>query len=381
MKKSKVVLVRCCSYNRGAVERAIARGVDLLGGMGKFALPGEKILLKPNVLAGDPPERCVSTHPEVLRAVGSLLKDRAGEVCFGDSPSSGDPLDQLKTSGLLNVGNELGMKVADFREGKVTTYKQSPYTKRFLIAKGVLEADGIISLCKFKTHMLTRMTGAVKNQFGCIPGRDKKGFHIKLPSSSDFSRMLVALTLCLKPRLYIMDGIMAMEGNGPRGGRTVPMNTLLFSEDPVALDAVACRLVDLDPKNVPTSETGREWGLGTYLEEEIEILGDRLEDLINRNFDVSRKPFRDILPTGTISFIKNLIIPRPVIDKTVCVMCGACVRACPADPKALDWKMGNTAKPPEYTYRRCIRCYCCQEICPEGAIFVKDSAFTPVGRS
>ena len=354
--------------------------MDLLGGMSKFVKPGELILLKPNVLAGDPPDQCVSTHPGVFRAVGSLVKGIAGEVSFGDSPGYGDPVQHLKSCGLLDAGKDLGLKVADFREGKEMTFKHSPFTKRFLIANGVLEADGIISLCKFKTHMLTRMTGAVKNQFGCIPGKVKKGFHIKLPSAYDFSRMLVTLTLCLKPRLYIMDGIMAMEGNGPRGGKAVPMNVLLFSEDPVALDAVCFHLVDLDPKNVPTSEIGREWGLGTYLEEEIEIVGDRLEDLVNRDFKVSRKPFRDILPTGTISLIKNLIIPRPVIDKEKCVMCGACVRACPVDPKALDWKRGNTTRPPEYSYRRCIRCYCCQEICPEGVIFVKDSAFTPVGR-
>ena len=120
--------------------------------------------------------------------------------------------------------------------------------------------------------MLTRMTGAVKNQFGCIPGSAKKGYHIKMPDSFDFSKMLVSLTIALKPRLYIMDGIMAMEGNGPGGGDPFAMNVLLFSQDPIALDATACMLVELSPEHVPTMRPGRDWGLGTYLREEIEIV-------------------------------------------------------------------------------------------------------------
>jgi len=377
MGKSIVALVRCDSYDPELVSEAVTRGARLLGGIEQFISKDEKILLKPNVLAGDGPERCVVTHPAVLSAVIRLVREVTSNIAVGDSPGSRDVDLQLKGSGLADVAEEMGIEIADFKEGKEVYYEDNPYIKKFLIANGVLESDGMISLPKMKTHALTRMTGALKNQFGCIPGRTKKTYHFTLPSSYDFSRMLVSLTMAVRPRLYIMDGIKAMEGNGPRSGSPVRMNALLFSTDPIALDAVMCRLADLKPEYLPSSKIGKEMGLGTWLDDEIRIVGDSLEDLVNRKYNVSRRPFRDLLPTGAVSLVKNLVIPRPVIDKNKCVICGVCVNACPVEPKALNWKRGKATMPPEYTYLRCIRCYCCQEICPEGAIFVKSSAFQP----
>jgi len=377
--KSIVACVRCESYNRETVLKAVDRGIDLLGGIDQFVSPGEKILLKPNVLAGDPPEKAVTTHPSILYAAGKLFLKKTDKVSYGDSPGSGDPAVQLKAAALTEPAEELGLELADFRKGIEKTFRDSPFTKRFLIAEGALEADGIISLCKMKTHSYTRVTGAVKNQFGCIPGNPKKGFHLKLPSGHDFSKMLVALTLFLKPRLYIMDGITAMEGNGPRGGNPKEMNIILLSRDPVAMDAVMCRCIDLNPEYVPTMKPGKDWGLGTYLEDEITLIGDPIEDFVNTSFNVNRKPYKEAFPTGMMAFAKNLVIPRPVIDFSKCVMCGICVQSCPVTPKALNWKKGRTSEPPVYKYIRCIRCYCCQEICPEGAISVKKSAFSPLG--
>ena len=123
--------------------------------------------------------------------------------------------------------------------------------KRFIFANTVLDADGIISLPKLKTHGLTRLTGAVKNQFGCVPGLAKGQFHAKMADPYDFSTMLVDINTFLKPRLYVMDAIMAMEGNGPRNGKPRQMNALMFSKDPIALDAVACKMVVLIPNTCP----------------------------------------------------------------------------------------------------------------------------------
>ena len=119
-----------------------------------------------------------------------------------------------------------------------------------------------------------------------------------------------------------MDGIMAMEGNGPRGGDPVKMNVLLLSTDPVALDAVACAIVDLNPLYVPTMKPGRDWCLGTYLAEEIEIVGDPVDTLKNRDFKVKRGSILDIAVSGILAFINNLIGQRPVIDPKRCNLCG-----------------------------------------------------------
>jgi Pyruvate/2-oxoacid:ferredoxin oxidoreductase delta subunit len=182
--------------------------------------------------------------------------------------------------------------------------------------------------------------------------------------------MLVDLNTLIKPRLYIMDGIMAMEGNGPRNGKLKQLNILLLSSDPVALDATACRIINLNPGIVPTSKPGEKAGLGTYHAENIELTGGDVESFINPGFDVNRTPPMPSSGGRFRTFIKNRITQRPVIDTAKCTHCGTCVEMCPVAPKAVDWRNGDKSKPPKHNYDRCIRCYCCQEICPEGAIFI-----------
>jgi uncharacterized protein (DUF362 family)/NAD-dependent dihydropyrimidine dehydrogenase PreA subunit len=372
MAKSASAVVRCNSYDEEEVYNAVNRGIGLIGGPGSFMNKGEKILLKPNVLAGDKPERCVSTHPTIFRAAAQILKEAGARLYYGDSSGFGKPSSQMRKAELSQAAEALGIPLADFENGQEVSFPDSPFTKKFIIAKGVLESDGLISLPKLKTHQLTLMTGAVKNQFGCIPGILKAEYHVKMQNAFDFSRMLVALNLLLKPRLHIMDAVVAMEGNGPRSGDPVKMDVLIFSHDPVALDATACRLIDIDPEFVPTSKPGKEFGLGVYSSNEIELLGDPIQEFINTHFRVKRKLPESVTNNrGAISYIKNIVTPRPVIKKDRCICCGVCVEVCPVNPKALNWSDGERKEPPIYTYRNCIRCYCCQELCPERAIYVK----------
>ncbi|MPN05704.1 NAD(P)H-quinone oxidoreductase subunit I, chloroplastic [bioreactor metagenome] len=222
-----------------------------------------------------------------------------------------------------------------------------------------------------KTHAFQRVTGAVKNQFGCVPGALKGEFHVKVPDAYEFAKMLIDLNTLVHPRLYIMDGIVAMEGNGPRGGDSRNMGVLLFSRDPIALDATMCRLMNLDPALVLTNQAGLEMGAGTYLSEEITLLGDPIEPLIAVDFRVNREPIAKAPKKNQPAIIKRAITARPEIIAERCVKCGICMSMCPVTPKAVDWHDGNKSNPPSYKYDRCIRCYCCQEVCPESAITVK----------
>ena len=368
---AKVALVRCESYEYQTVLKAVQKGIALLGGPAVFAKPSEKILLKPNLLAADPPEKCTTTHPAVFEAVAEVIKGTGCQITYGDSPGIHSPEAAAKKAGLAAVASKLEIPLADFNSGQEILFKEALQNKRFTIASGVLESDGLISLPKLKTHAFAKMTGCIKNQFGCIPGPRKAEFHVKLPNVLDFAKMLVDLCSFVKPRLYVMDGIIGMEGNGPRSGSPKQMNLLLFSADPVALDATVCRLIGLDPEFVPTIKIGQEAGLGRYSETEIELLGDPLASFTDLQFDIKREPLQPYKPKGGVGFLRNALISKPYINAGKCIKCGVCAQVCPVNPKAVDWHDGNKAQTPAYKYERCIRCFCCQELCPESAIDLK----------
>ncbi len=362
----QVALVRCEQYDEPAVHQAVGRGLTLLGGPEQFVHPGEKILLKPNLLVASAPEKLVTTHPAVFKAVAQHLQGAGALLSYGDSPGFGRTLGTARRAGLTTIAKELDIALADFSSGRTVSFPDGELIKQFTFAAGVLAADGIVSLPKLKTHGLTRMTGAIKNQFGCIPGMLKGEFHARMPDADRFCQMLVDINRFLRPRLYVMDAIMAMEGNGPRNGDPRPMSVLLFSSDPVALDAAACQMINLDPELVPTITWGTKWGLGSY--QPIEILGDPLESFIAPDFAVSRRLRSPAGERGAVaSWLKNWVVPRPVMRPDNCTRCGTCVHVCPVSPKAIDFRSGKKA-PPEYDYDLCIRCYCCQEMCPDNAI-------------
>jgi len=373
MARSKVAVIRCEGYDEETVYRALLRGVELIGGIGSFVRKGEKILMKPNVLTGVAPEAAVTTHPAVFAAVARLLVDSGAVVSYGDSPGFGKPSDALAKCGLSQVAGRYGLPLADFERGQSVENPGGLVGKRFDLSNAALEADGIVSLPKMKTHALTRVTGAVKNQFGCVYGFNKAAFHVKVPNQVQFSKMLVDLNLMLKTRLFVMDGIIAMEGNGPRSGTPVAMNCLIVSSDPVAVDSTFCRMIDLDTSFIPTVTHGVERGLGKSDIADIEYLGDDPASFAKPDFDVVRKPVIETKITGLgvwPAFIKNAVYPRPVIDPALCVKCGVCVESCPVEGKAVNFRGGNRKAPPEYAYSKCIRCFCCQEMCPYKAITV-----------
>jgi uncharacterized protein (DUF362 family) len=368
---SRVVILKCDNYDYEKVRAVVSNAVDLLGGPDTFVSSGEKILLKPNLLSADPPEKCVTTHPIVFKAVADIFQKAGAILSYGDSPAFQSPASVARKTGIANIANQMSIELADFVNGEEISFPQAIQNKKLTIAKGVLEAEGIVSIAKLKTHGFAKMTGAIKNQFGCIPGTLKGEFHVKLPDIESFANMLVDINRYIKPRLYVMDGIMAMDGNGPRGGRPFNMNIILLSTDPVALDATVCRVINLEPRYVPTIIAGHKAGLGTYLADEIELLGDPIESFIKNNFNVKREPLVSYKPRRIFNMLRNAIVPKPVINIDKCIRCGICVKMCPVMPKAVDWQDGDREKPPVHIYKNCIRCFCCQELCPESAIVLK----------
>ncbi|HEX2955324.1 MAG TPA: DUF362 domain-containing protein [Chitinispirillaceae bacterium] len=372
MKRSVVALVRCESYNPGDVNSAVERGFSLLGGVSQFLDKGKKkVLLKPNVLWGVDPKNCVTTHPSVFKAVASIFLSAGAQVWYGDSPAGITGVSSsLKKAGLSDVAQEMGVQQADFENGRSVTFNEGIAGKKLFIANAVFDCDTFVSLSKLKTHGLTRITGAIKNQYGCVPGMVKGEYHARFPDVYDFANLLADITRFVSPKLFIMDAVYAMEGNGPQSGTPKKCGLLLFSTDPVALDTVACRIVDLDPGFVPTIDSGVRAGLGTSDISAIDIVGEQIEQYICKDFDVVRRPPVRIPRSRLFLEIRNHFTARPAANASKCIRCGRCVEACPVDPKAVE--LPKNASRPRYNYRRCIRCFCCQEVCPAKAIAVHD---------
>ena len=376
--KSKVVLLPCREYDEEKIHMLLKQGLDFLGGVETLIPKDAKILLKPNLLKKAEVEKAVITHPVVVGAFAGILRENGYEnIVLADSCGHGTTQAVIRGTGMDTYLEKYHIPAVDYSEGVKTAYPQGVQAKEFILPKELLEQDCVISLSKMKTHALERITGAVKNSYGFIYGFHKAKGHTQYPSADSFARMLIDLNKCVAPKLYVMDGIVAMEGNGPGSGDPVPMNILLMSTDPVALDSVFSRLVYLKPEMVPTNYHGEKMGLGTWKEEEITFLtpdgeismAEAVKKYGNPDFNVDRTEVRKNIWTRMAGAL-NIFQKKPYIEADKCVRCGICVQSCPVPGKAVDFRKGKD-KPPVYDYKKCIRCFCCQEMCPKKAIKVK----------
>ncbi len=376
---SEVALVACDDYDREKIVAAVRGSIEMLGGLDRFIAPGQRVLLKPNLLHGTPPERCVTPHPSVVYAVGKLLKDHGCTVILADSPGAGLSYTEgslrkvYAATGLDKVAEELGIEL-NFD----TTYQEVPNpdgrkVKRFVVISPALEVDAIVSVCKAKTHVMTAMTGATKNTFGLLPGWEKPSFHSRMESSSDFAEMLVDLNDLMRPRLHVMDAVMGMEGDGPNNGDPRKIGAVVASGSCHALDVVAARLMGFEPRDICTIRAAIGRG---YLDKDlsgITVLGARVDDLAVKDF---RKP-ATYVPGGqyeqgrlmrSVAKLARAYALRPEVITERCVGCGQCEKVCPK--KTVKVKKGKA----RFKYGDCIRCYCCHEMCPHDAIALRHSA-------
>ena len=376
--KSKVVLLPCGEYDEEKVYTLLKQGLYLVGGVEALIPKDAKILLKPNLLKRAEVEKAVITHPVVVGAFARILRENGYEqIVLADSCGHGTTQAVIRGTGMDTYLEKYQIPAIDYSEGIKVDYPQGIQAKEFILPKELLEQNCVISLSKMKTHALERITGAVKNSYGFVYGFHKAKGHTQYPSADSFARMLIDLDKCVAPKLYVMDGIVAMEGNGPGSGDPVQMNVMLMSTDPVALDSVFSRLVYLKPEMVPTNYHGEKMGLGTWKEEEITLLtpdgeismSEAVKRYGNPQFNVDRTEVRKNIWTRMAGAL-NIFQKKPYIENDKCVHCGICVQSCPVPGKAVDFRKGKD-KPPVYDYKKCIRCFCCQEMCPKKAIKVK----------
>ena len=211
--QAKVVLKYCPEYTAD-VELRLREGLVELGGMSTFVKPGQKVLLKVNLLMKKRPEEAVTTHPSVVEAMVHLVQEAGGIPIIGDSPGGPYTVNSLQAiytrSGLREVAERTGA-ILNEDVGQTTIHNpEGKLTKSLTITNCALQADVIIPISKLKTHGMMTFTGAVKILFGVIPGLLKAEYHLKMFKVDDFADLLVDIATYIKPALSIMDGVVGV---------------------------------------------------------------------------------------------------------------------------------------------------------------------------
>ncbi len=362
---AKVSIINCKTYEPAEVIAAVNQSINILGGMSAFIRPGQKALLKPNLLSAKKPEEAITTHPAVLEAAIVLVKEAGGVPVVGDSP--GGKISDLRTyweaTGTAEACRRQGAELVSFEKSGV--YEKRIGNRKYYIARPVLDADVIINIPKLKTHSLTVLTCTVKNMFGVVPGIRKSMHHREAPKPREFSGLVVDIFSLARPHLNIVDAIVGMDGPGPSAGDPKQLGFIMAGADGVAVDAAASHLLDLDPFKVPTTQIAHRRDLGEGDIKRIELLGEVPQ--VRKDFRWPPSWMYHLVPGALAKAGARLFWIRPEIDRQKCVNCGACVESCPVS--ALSPAVGA----PVFNYRLCINCLCCQEICPAHAISQRKS--------
>jgi uncharacterized protein (DUF362 family)/Pyruvate/2-oxoacid:ferredoxin oxidoreductase delta subunit len=372
--KSSVSIVKCQDYDEDKVLSGLRQSIDLIGGIQTFVRNGHRVLLKPNLLYGKSPEKAVTTHPSIVKGMIRIVREAGGTPFIGDSPSVGSLTKTAEKAGIKAVADEMKCPLVEFDKPVIPPKGGGKIFKQLEIDQMVLEADVVINLPKFKTHSLTLLTLGVKNLFGCVPGPKKALWHLKAGEDRKiFAQILFEIYQVIQPSLTILDGIVGMEGNGPNSGRPIPIGLMLASGDSLSLDQVVCDLVGISRKSLLTNRVAFEQGMGRN---EVEIVGERVQNVKIPNFRFPTLSQPDWnLPGFLRRGLKSALTSKPFIKEKICNTCDRCEQICP--PKALT-KMGKGLV---FNYGQCIRCFCCLEVCPEGAISIKPGwALKIVGR-
>jgi len=354
----KVSVMRCDSYSDA--YSAIADCLRPLGGMASFVKKGDKILLKVNLLIAKSKEHAVTTHPEIVRAVLQQVRESGGIPSVGDSPAFQSAAHAAEKSGIKKVCDEMKVPIIELKT-LGTVKSDGRVSKTLKLAKELKDFDGIINLPKLKTHQLAGYTGAVKNLYGCVPGRTKSMYHLRLQGAIPFTKLLLDISDIIKPRINIMDAVIGMDGKGPGAGDPKQIGAVIASKDAMALDAVATDMVGMKPSEVTTIRLAQKEGMKSSFLDNVEKIGP---DIHITDFRRS-KSVMSHLPHFVPGLVKNMFTERPYVIEEDCISCRGCGHVCPAGA------ITYPGKYPVFDYKKCIRCYCCHEVCPKKAIHLK----------
>jgi len=367
----KVSAVPCGSYTLSEVNAAVKKAIDDIG----FIIPkGARVLIKPNVVARNTPSQCATTHPAVVDALCALCSEAGCSITIGDSSAfyqSGGTARNLVVSGMASVAKKYNARLLPFEKASLRRVSSGQALKILWITNAVYEHDLIINVPKLKVHRLAEYSGAIKNMYGCIPGGTKQIYHELFQYREDYrdfwGESLLDVYTAADPELTVMDAVYGLDRDGPAAtGTPQKTGTILASSNGVVCDIAACTMIGFDPRKVPAIRAALERGSAD--DRSMEIVGILPSVPFNHPHSCKSSAFSD--------YLFHEMIMTPVVSKSECVKgCMQCATIC--KPGAISFDDRTSAR---IDYQRCIRCYCCEEQCPHGAIRLRGSVVNHIIR-
>ena len=374
MDREQVSLVECRDYNRDSMREAVGTALELLGGASGIAAPGESVFLKANNVIAAAPDTAVVTHPEVMRALTEEFQQVTDRVTVGDCPGGPFTRAMLRRvygkTGLATVAEETGAALAMDTDAVEVPFPGGKIMKRLTLCRSMIQADRLVSVSKFKSHRYMNVTGPVKNLYGTVPGTTKFNYHSRFEEESDFANLVVDIHLASRPAFHVVDAVEVMHGEGARSGSKRNLGFIGAARNAFALETLVLELAGLKPEDSRPLKAAIDRGGCPGEGGWFDVLGDDRVKLSINDFKLpSRNFFSERMPARLTGRLSRRFSARPDPQPDVCTGCGRCADFCPRE--AITVKKGVA----RVDLKSCIRCFCCEELCENGAVRIKTPFF------
>jgi uncharacterized protein (DUF362 family) len=263
----------------------VKRAIEEVGGLDQIASSYDRVLIKVNFITDKTWDSGATTDPILVEGLITSAQELFKEVFVVETDASTTNAEKAYAiTGVKGVCERLGAQFLNLRHEKPQVELQipNPETVTKIKVAEIVTNSAIISAAKMKTHAVTGVTLGLKNMFGLLSTKAKFKYHFK-----NMDKVISDICSVLIPHFSIIDGFIAMEGNGPVGGTPVNMGVIVSGFDPVAVDATTSRIMGFDPNNILHILNSHRRGLGEIEEQKITILGSTIQDVL-RNFKKPR---------------------------------------------------------------------------------------------
>lgn len=319
---------------------------------------GKKVLLKPNMLGPYPPETHIATNPGIVSALRKELLSKGADLLIGDTPGVRGYGFMERSAGISGIGEAAGNCFHNISLETREIDLPSMKSERVTVSSVPASVDSFISVPIMKTHMMTVITGAIKNSFGLVIGAEKSRMHGLAKDPESFAELILDIYCHRTPDLVIMDAVWGMEGKGPTGKDIRLVGKLIASRNGAAVDMLMSAIMGFDKDGIPLLMSAIRRGMIPDDISKLEIDGN----WENLRFKKPNPMARSGIASRVESFFFNKVSKSVLkVDNKSCIKCRECEKICPVEAVKLN-------PYPDFDKNRCITCFCCYEVCTEHAI-------------